>query len=47
MNKEWIIQKLTDFRTWLFGLGIGGLAIGLWWIIKIIICLTTGICLIF
>ncbi len=44
--KEKLVEKLLSFKTWLFGLGIGGIAIGLWWIIKIIICLTMGICLI-
>ena len=47
MNTEKFILKLKSFKTWLFGLGLGGLAIGLWWIIKIIICATTGICIIF
>lgn len=47
MNKEKLVLKLKSFKTWLFGLGIGGIAIGLWWIIKIIICLTTGICIVF
>lgn len=46
MNKEKLVEKLINFKLWLFSLGIGGLAICLWWIIKIIICLTMGICLI-
>ena len=41
------ITRLKSVKTWLFGLGLGGVAIGLWWIIKIIICATTGICIIF
>lgn len=47
MNTEWIIEKLKSFKTWLFGLGIGGVAVILWWVIKAIICATTGICIIF
>lgn len=47
MDKDKFISKLKSFKTWLFGLGIGGIAIGLWWVIKLIICLTTGICIIF
>lgn len=47
MNKDKFLSKLKSFKTWLFGLGIGGVAIGLWWLIKIIICFTSGICIIF
>lgn len=43
--KDKLIAALTSFKTWLFGLGLGGFAIALWWIIKIIICATMGICL--
>lgn len=42
-----LIEKLMDLKTWLFGIGIGSLALILWWIIKLIVCLTTGICIIF
>jgi len=47
MKTEKFIEKLKSFKTWMFGLKIGGVAIILWWIIKIIICATTGICIIF
>lgn len=47
MKTDKIIEKLKNFKTWLYGLGLGGIAIGLWWVIKIVICATTGICLIF
>ena len=47
MNKERLVEKLKSFKTWLFGLGIGGVAVILWWIIKVVICATTGICIIF
>lgn len=47
MKTENIVNKLKNFKTWLFGLGLGGIAICIWWIIKIVICATTGICLIF
>jgi hypothetical protein len=45
MNKEDFTNNILKFKTWLMGLGIGGLAIALWWIVKIIICLTMGICI--
>lgn len=47
MKTEKVIEKLKNFKTWLMGLGIGGIALIIWWIIKIIICATTGICIIF
>lgn len=47
MTREKFVEKLKSFKTWMFGLGLGGVAIALWWIIKIIICATTGICIIF
>jgi hypothetical protein len=47
MKYEWMIEKLKSFKTWLFGLGIGGVAVIIWWIVKVIICATTGICIIF
>lgn len=47
MNKEKLIEKLKSFKTWLFGIGIGTLAVAIWWIVKIALCATTGICLLF
>jgi hypothetical protein len=47
MDQEKLVEKLKDVKTWLYGLGIGGLAYGAWWLIKIIICATTGVCIIF
>jgi hypothetical protein len=47
MKTEKFVEKLKNFKTWMFGLGLGGIAVILWWIIKIIICATTGICIIF
>ena len=44
---ENFIEKLKDFKTWVFGLGLGGVAVVLWWVIKAILCATTGICIIF
>jgi len=45
MNKDQFVEKLLKFKTWLFGLGIGGVALILWWVIKILICAFSGICL--
>jgi hypothetical protein len=42
---KWI-DKVISFKVWLFGLGVPTLAIVLWWIIKSLICLLTGVCLI-
>jgi hypothetical protein len=40
-----MIEKLLCFKNWLFGLKIGSVAIVIWYIIKIIICFFTGVCL--
>jgi cell division septal protein FtsQ len=45
MDKDWFVKKILRFKTWLFGLGIGGVALIVWWIIKILICAFSGICL--
>lgn len=38
-----MVEKIIKFKNWILGLGIVGVII--WWTIKIIICLTCGICL--
>ncbi len=43
---EKFIQKLKDWKTWMTGMGLGTVAIFLYWIIKIIICFFLGICII-
>jgi hypothetical protein len=45
MSKDWFVKKAVSFKVWLFGLGIGGVALIIWWIVKILICAFTGVCL--
>lgn len=41
---EKFIDKLMKVKNWLLGLGVFGIA--LWYIIKILICFFTGVCII-
>lgn len=45
MNRDQFVEKMLKLKTWLFGLGIGGLGLILWWVIKLLICAFSGICL--
>lgn len=45
MNNKWI-EKFVSFKIWIFGLGLPTLAIVVWWVVKTLICLLTGVCLI-
>lgn len=40
-----VYRKVLNFKTWLFGLGIGGGAVAIWFLIKLIICTFFGICI--
>lgn len=41
--KEKIVNWFINTKTWILSFGILGIAV--WWIIKILICIFAGICL--
>ena len=44
--KEKITEKALRFKSWLFGLGIGGsFTLMLWFVIKAILCAFFGVCI--
>ncbi len=43
MDKEKWIDRFVKFKNWVLGFGFIGIAI--WWIVKIIICILFGVCI--
>lgn len=39
------IAKISQFNSWVLGLGLGGFGLALVWVIKALICAFTGYCL--
>lgn len=40
-----MLDKLLSFKNWMFGLKIGSVAVIIWYVIKILVCMFAGICI--